>query len=418
MFSSKSTHSSKPLLVLPFIFSIAGCDNIGGISCDGENEINSIKQQIDHERTKQKQQTSVLSYFIRPLILDGAFDIKSIEERKRDKEHKILTCSASLIFSPDSEYGKSQSTPIEYRVSKTEDTPSPSVTLTNIGNSSVIDTPPTEGQKKYKSSMDEKNKLIEAQRAEQEKTIKAERERVQKEEEERLAQEAALNKKIDDEITGASLLSDDKFTPVSKDDLLYIFIAQSGSPISDSEKLKLFSDKWNSTQDAFVKRDIEKDELARINSDINKFKEIKNIKFYIGKINDDDKNIINLPRYKGDFRLDPVYNFDTQSFPITGNYCKENPYTQGQILSHRGIQLNLDRVLNSCELKVPESEARPLSDRFNSNVSVDIATTVYAHIISFEPAGNKINIAILRQNAEITTQKRGEQEETINTVFK
>lgn len=74
--------------------------------------------------------------------------------------------------------------------------------------------------------------------------------------------------------------------------------------------------------------------------------------------------------------------------------------------------------MSSCELKVPESDARPLSDRFNSNVSVDIATTVYAHIISFEPAGNKINIAILRQNAEITTQKRGEQEETINTVFK
>ncbi|MGZ7224846.1 hypothetical protein ACXWOJ_09515, partial [Streptococcus pyogenes] len=79
----------------------------------------------------------------------------------------------------------------------------------------------------------------------------------------------------------------------------------------------------------FVKRDIEKDELARINSDINKFKEIKNIKFYIGKTKDDDKNIINLPGYKGDFRLDPVYNFDTQSFPITGNYCKESPYAQG-----------------------------------------------------------------------------------------
>ncbi|EDX9447708.1 hypothetical protein GRP87_000739 [Salmonella enterica subsp. enterica] len=142
-------------------------------------------------------------------------------------------------------------------------------------------------------------------------------------------------------------MPDDKFSSVSKDDLLYIFIAQSGSPISDNEKLKLFSDKWNSTKDAFVKRDIEKDELARINSDINKFKEIKNIKFYIEKTKDDDKNIINLPGYKGDFRLDPVYNFDTQSFPITGNYCKESPYAQGQILSHRGIQLNLDRVLNS-----------------------------------------------------------------------
>ncbi|ECY6816784.1 hypothetical protein CLK69_17040 [Salmonella enterica subsp. enterica serovar Newport] len=416
MFSSKNTHHFKPFLVLPFIFSIAGCDNMGGISCDGKDEINSIKEQINHERNKQKQQASVLSFFFNPLMFDGAFDIKSIEEKKRDKEQKSLTCSANLIFSPDSEYGKSQSLPIEYTVTKTGETPS--VNLTDVGKSSVIDTPPTEGQKKYKTNLDRQNKLIEAQRAEQEKVIKAEREKAQKEEEERLAQEAVRNKKINDEITGASLLPDDNFSSVSKDDLLYIFIAQSGSPISDNEKLKLFSDKWNSTQDAFVKRDIEKDELARINSDINKFKEIKNIKFYIGKIKDDDKNIINLPRYKGDFRLDPVYNFDTQSFPITGNYCKESPYTQGQILSHRGIQLNLDRVLNSCELKIPESEARPLSDRFNSNISVDIATTVYAHITGFEPAQNGINIAILRQNVEIITQKRGEQKETINTVFK
>ncbi|ECT9452487.1 hypothetical protein CHK17_10700 [Salmonella enterica subsp. enterica serovar Oskarshamn] len=389
---------------------------MGGISCDGKDEINSIKEQIKYERDKQKQQAAVLSLFFNPLMFDGAFDIKSIEEKKQDKEQKLLTCSANLIFSRDSEYGKSQSLPIEYTVSKTGETPS--VNLTDVGKSSVIDTPPTEGQKKYKTNLDKQNKLIEAQRAEQEKAIKAEREKAQKEEEERLAQEVVRNKKINDEITDASLLPDDKFSSVSKDDLLYIFIAQSGSPISDNEKLKLFSDKWNSTQDAFIKRDIEKDELAKINSDINKFKEIKNIKFYIGKIKNDDKNIINLPRYKGDFRLNPVYNFDTQSFPITGNYCKESPYAQGQILSHRGIQLNLDRVLNSCELKIPESEARPLSDRFNSNISVDIVTTVYAHITGFEQAQNRIDIAILRQNVEIITQKRGEQKETINTVFK
>lgn len=416
MFSSKSTHRFKSFFVLPFIFSIAGCDNMGGISCDGKDEINSIKEQIKYERDKQKQQAAVLSFFFNPLMFDGAFDIKSIEEKKQDKEQKLLTCSANLIFSPDSEYGKSQSLPIEYTVSKTGETPS--VNLTDVGKSSVIDTPPTEGQKKYKTNLDKQNKLIEAQRAEQEKAIKAEREKAQKEEEERLAQEAVRNKKINDEITDASLLPDDKFSSVSKDDLLYIFIAQSGSPISDNEKLKLFSDKWNSTQDAFIKRDIEKDELAKINSNINKFKEIKNIKFYIGKIKNDDKNIINLPRYKGDFRLNPVYNFDTQSFPITGNYCKESPYAQGQILSHRGIQLNLDRVLNPCELKIPESEARPLSDRFNSNISVDIVTTVYAHITGFEQAQNRINIAILRQSVEIITQKRGEQKETINTVFK
>ncbi|EGN2244228.1 hypothetical protein IIF88_003588, partial [Salmonella enterica] len=255
MFSSKSTHHFKPFFVLPFIFTIAGCDNMGGISCDGKDEINSIKEQINHERNKQKQQASVLSFFFNPLMFDGAFDIKSIEEKKRDKEQKSLTCSANLIFSPDSEYGKSQSLPIEYTVTKTGETPS--VNLTDVGKSSVIDTPPTDGQKKYKINLDRQNKLIEAQRAEQEKVIKAEREKAQKEEEERLAQEIARNKKINDEITGASLLPDDKFSSVSKDDLLYIFIAQSGSPISDNEKLKLFSDKWNSTKDAFVKRDIE-----------------------------------------------------------------------------------------------------------------------------------------------------------------
>ncbi|EAS3737758.1 hypothetical protein OCI63_003059 [Salmonella enterica] len=98
MFSSKNTHHFKPFLVLPFIFSIAGCDNMGGISCDGKDEINSIKEQINHERNKQKQQASVLSFFFNPLMFDGAFDIKIIEEKKETKNNS-LTCSANLIFS-------------------------------------------------------------------------------------------------------------------------------------------------------------------------------------------------------------------------------------------------------------------------------------------------------------------------------
>lgn len=414
MFSLKNTNRIKPFFVLPFILAMTGCDNMGGISCDGEDEISSIKQQIDNERMKQKQQSSVLSYFLRPLILDGSFDIKDVEEKKRDKEQKILTCSANVIFSPDSEYGKSQRLPVEYKVNKTGE--SLSVNLTNVGERSIIDSQPTEGQKKYKAKMDEQKKIIEEQRAEEEKRIKAEREKAEKEEEERLAKEAELNKKIDDELTAASLLSDDKFIPVSKDDLLYIFIAQSGRAISDREKLEMFSAKWNSTQDAFVKRDIEKDELEKINRDIDKFRDVKNIQFYINKRN--DKGIINLPVYQGRFRLDPAYNFDTQSFPVSGEYCKNNPHAHGQILNYRGIKLTLDRVLNSCELKIPESDARSLSDRLNSNVSVDIVNTVNAHIIGFNPEQNKINIAILRQNVEIITQKRGEQKVTINTVFK
>lgn len=221
MFSSKSTHHFKPFFVLPFIFSIAGCDNMGGISCDGKDEINSIKEQIKYERDKQKQQAAVLSLFFNPLMFDGAFDIKSIKEKKQDKEQKLLTCSANLIFSRDSEYGKSQSLPIEYTVSKTGETPS--VNLTDVGKSSVIDTPPTEGQKKYKTNLDKQNKLIEAQRAEQEKAIKAEREKAQKEEEERLAQEAVRNKKINNEITDASLLPDDKFCLLAKM-IYYIYL--------------------------------------------------------------------------------------------------------------------------------------------------------------------------------------------------
>ncbi|EBJ3672246.1 hypothetical protein GHR24_13255 [Salmonella enterica] len=98
MFSSKNTHHFKPFLVLPFIFSIAGCDNMGGISCDGKDEINSIKEQINHERNKQKQQASVLSFFFNPLMFDGAFDIKSIEEKKRQRTKITHLLSKSYFF--------------------------------------------------------------------------------------------------------------------------------------------------------------------------------------------------------------------------------------------------------------------------------------------------------------------------------
>ncbi|EJJ8690448.1 hypothetical protein NKC13_003353 [Salmonella enterica] len=98
MFSSKNTHHFKPFLVLPFIFSIAGCDNMGGISCDVKDEINSIKEQINHERNKQKQQASVLSFFFNPLMFDGAFDIKSIEEKKETKNKNHSPAQQILFF--------------------------------------------------------------------------------------------------------------------------------------------------------------------------------------------------------------------------------------------------------------------------------------------------------------------------------
>ncbi|EJH1054449.1 hypothetical protein NCL57_004396 [Salmonella enterica] len=99
MFSSKSTHYFKPFFVLPFIFSIAGCDNMGGISCDGKDEINSIKEQIKYERDKQKQQAAVLSLFFNPLMFDGAFDIKSIEEKNKIK-NKNYSPAQQILFSP------------------------------------------------------------------------------------------------------------------------------------------------------------------------------------------------------------------------------------------------------------------------------------------------------------------------------
>lgn len=401
---------SKSFFLLPVILSLAGCDNMTGISCDGKKEIASIKQQITLEREKQKQ-----SYFSRHFILDGTFDIKDITENNRDKEQKILTCSASLIFSPDIEYGKSQSTAIEYTVKKTNETPA--VSLIDVGrNATIIESRPTEGQIKYKAEMEKKNKSQEKFRKEEEERLKAEREKERKEEEQRLAKEMALNKKTESELAEAALLPDDKFTPLRNEDLLYIFIAQSGRQVSDNEKLELFSERWNNTKDAFVKRDIEKEELEKININIDKFENIKDIWFYFGK--KDSENIINV---NPDFELNPEYNFETQSFPVSGPYCKDDRDEQRRIRTisyHRGITLQSDKILNSCTFKVPESEARSLSEIFNSNASVSISTTVYGRIIGFDPKGNIIKIAILRQNAEIITKKPGEEAVTISTVFK
>lgn len=73
---------------------------MGGISCDGKDEINSIKEQINHERNKQKQQASVLSFFFNPLMFDGAFDIKSIEEKKKRQRTKITHLLSKSYFFP------------------------------------------------------------------------------------------------------------------------------------------------------------------------------------------------------------------------------------------------------------------------------------------------------------------------------
>lgn len=97
MFLLKNTNRIKPFFVLPFILAMTGCDNMGGISCDGEDEISSIKQQIDNERMKQKQQSSLLSYFLRPLILDGSFDIKDVAEKNGTKNKKFSRVQQMLF---------------------------------------------------------------------------------------------------------------------------------------------------------------------------------------------------------------------------------------------------------------------------------------------------------------------------------
>lgn len=75
------------------------------------------------------------------------------------------------------------------------------------------------------------------------------------------AQDAALEK----EITAAQSAPDSDFKPVNQQQLMLLFLENSGRQVSDDEKLGLLSAAWNSEKDPFKKNDMKAAELARIN---------------------------------------------------------------------------------------------------------------------------------------------------------
>ena len=68
---------------------------------------------------------------------------------------------------------------------------------------------------------------------------------------------------------------------MTNDQLMLIFLANSGRNVTDDEKLGLLSDRWNAENDPFKRNDMKQEELAQANEKLASFKDIKFIKVSI-----------------------------------------------------------------------------------------------------------------------------------------
>ncbi|MEX6316078.1 hypothetical protein AB6G19_23040 [Providencia manganoxydans] len=72
--------------------------------------------------------------------------------------------------------------------------------------------------------------------------------------------------------------SDEEYIPISEEDIVYLYFANSGREFSDDEYMGVFSAKWNNTVDTFEKEDIKKAELQSIKDKVQSYKGVSKIK--------------------------------------------------------------------------------------------------------------------------------------------
>ncbi|ARU92643.1 hypothetical protein [Tatumella citrea] len=219
------------------------------------------------------------------------------------------------------------------------------------------------------------------------------------------AQDAALEK----EITAAQSAPDSDFKPVNQQQLMLLFLENSGRQVSDDEKLGLLSAAWNSEKDPFKKNDMKAAELARINQELDAWKGVKLIQIskmnyrMNGKKDAASKQIIT-DAYLG-IRKPGDYDFTKKSFPITMTGCNDSLKYGPQTLysSRQNVKINLVKNIATCALTPKDEEdARRLSGLFTAMAPAVFTTdaTAYLLISGYDADNVSVNTTLIRTDIQ------------------
>lgn len=224
------------------------------------------------------------------------------------------------------------------------------------------------------------------------------------------AKEAAEQAELLKEIDSAKQSNNDAFKAVNSDQLMLLFLANSGRQVSDEEKLGLLSGRWNSERDPFKKNDMKQSELESADNQLAAFKGIKLIKIsrlnyrMNGKKAAAEKSIVTSAfmnmRKPGD------YDFDKKSFPMNMSGCNDSLKYGPELLynTRQNVKVNLIKNAATCSYSpANEDEARRisgiLSDIPPAAFSAD--STAYLLITGYDADKVDINTVLIRSDVDI-----------------
>ncbi|MEY0334735.1 hypothetical protein AB7W23_21485 [Providencia rettgeri] len=280
-----------------------------------------------------------------------------------------IGCSANLTYSPDFLYAKKIEIPIQYKIEKNnnEFTFKSDKIILPYEREYYKDIDPSESQKEWLN---------------------------------------AYVKEKKDYLAKLRSASDEEYIPISEEDIVYLYFANSGREFSDDEYMGVFSAKWNNTVDTFEKEDIKKAELQSIKDKVQSYKGVSKIKLLphiIYPTNDktkgiDGSNAITIMDQGASIVTRTPYDLEKKGFEYINYLCRANG---GIYLSNRGIYFNIETSIRECLLKVPEDQARSISKTFaehKDNTSSEV--TYYVQISDYLP-DNRINGILIKEHLDL-----------------
>jgi len=206
--------------------------------------------------------------------------------------------------------------------------------------------------------------------------------------------------KLNEKIFEIKSIPKSEFTPISSDDVIYLFFANSGREFTDDEIISIFSNDWNSEKDTFVKDDIKKKELPGIKEKIKSYSGISNVSVSANGVkipgsNDIPKGIDGNPQMNFNHSaydrmiVDNPYSKELHGFKAMSAGCNKSENINPTI---QGVTLDMKLDLRSCVLTVSDDDARNISAKFTSLQDANIESTAnhYLYIDSYGP-DNSIN---------------------------
>jgi len=319
----------RSALLIAAIAGLSGCDK-NDIDCDTSSLQDSLSKRLLTVFAEKAGSNESLNDLLKHVKV-------TLADYHKDEEHStenMAQCSVKITFTD----ARASSTAIvgtaNYQLLKNGDR-DPSINDASIWdgidrkNFKPVKIDETVEQKEWR----EQQEKIAADKARAEEAIKA--------------KEAAKQAELLKEINSAKQSSNDAFKAVNSDQLMLLFLANSGRQVSDEEKLSLLSGRWNAERDPFKKNDMKQSELESAENQLAAFKGIKLIKIsrlnyrMNGKKATAEKSIVTSAFMN--MRKPDDYDFDTKSFPMNMSGCNDSLKYGPELLynTRQNVKVNL-----------------------------------------------------------------------------